>query len=293
MHDRGEQSTERPPFFMRYKGELYDLSGHTVMGIVNLTPDSFHAPSRAATDRQIIEAVGKHIDGGAQIIDIGGYSSRPGADEVDPKLETFNILWGIERIKSAFGENMPVSIDTFRASVARKAVEHYGAVIVNDITAGEGDPEMLDVVAEYKLPYIAMHMRGTPATMQSMTDYDDVVGEVIDYFCRRMELFEEKGVEDVRIDPGFGFAKTAEQNFELLRRLDEFGLFRRPVLAGLSRKSMIWRTLGGTPADALTGTVALNWAALERGANILRVHDSREASETIKLFEAMQKTAND
>ena len=136
-------------------------------------------------------------------------------------------------------------------------------------------------------------MRGSPATMQSMTDYDDVGGGVIDYFCRRMELFGEKGVEDVIIDPGFGFAKTVEQNFELLRRLDEFSLFRRPVLAGLSRKSMIWRTLGGTPADALTGTVALNWAALERGANILRVHDSREASETIKLFEAMQKTAND
>lgn len=288
MYDK----TERPPFFMRYKGELYDLSGHTVMGIVNLTPDSFHAPSRATTDKQIVEAVRRHLDGGAQIIDIGGYSSRPGADEVDPKLETFNILWGIERIKSAFGDALPISIDTFRASVVQKAVEHYGTVIVNDITAGEGDPDMLDVVARHKLPYVAMHMRGTPATMQEMTDYSDVVSEVIDYFCRRMEIFAEKGVEDIIIDPGFGFAKTTEQNFELLRRLDEFDLFRRPLLAGLSRKSMIWRTLGNSPAEALTGTVALNWAALERGANILRVHDSHEATETIKLFEAMQKTAN-
>lgn len=277
---------------MRYKGELYDLSGHTVMGIVNLTPDSFHAPSRASTDRQLTEAVKRHLDGGAQIIDIGGYSSRPGADDVDVKLETFNVLWGIERIKSAFGDELPLSIDTFRASVVRKAVERYGTVIVNDITAGEGDPEMLDVVAEYKLPYVAMHMRGTPATMQTLTDYRDVVAEVIDYFCRRMELFAQRGLEDVIIDPGFGFAKTTEQNFELLRRLDEFAIFGRPLLAGLSRKGMIWRTLESSPADALNGTTALNMVALERGANILRVHDSREASEAIKLFEAMQKTGN-
>ena len=277
---------------MRYKGELYDLSGHTVMGIVNLTPDSFHAPSRATSDRQITESVKRHLNGGAQIIDIGGYSSRPGADDVSPKQETFNVLWGIERIKTAFGETLPLSIDTFRASVVKEAVEHYGSVIVNDITAGEGDPEMLDVVAQHKLPYVAMHMRGTPATMQSMTQYRDVVGEIVDYFCRRMELFAKKGVEDIIIDPGFGFAKTVEQNFELLRRLDELSMFRRPILVGLSRKTMIWRTLDGTPDGALNGTTALNWAALERGANILRVHDSREASETIKLFEAMQKTAN-
>lgn len=281
----------RPSYFMRYGGELYDLGGHTVMGIVNMTPDSFYDRSRINDDAALMDAVSKHLEGGTQIIDIGGYSSRPGADDVSAEQELFRVLWAVERIKKGFGEDVVISVDTFRASVAKRIVDSFGPVIINDITAGEGDPYMLDFVAEYKLPYIAMHMRGTPDTMQAMTNYDNVTDDVIRYFCDRLELFEKKGLGDVIIDPGFGFAKTTEQNFELLYNLERFGIFGRPILVGLSRKTMVWRTLGLTPSEALNGTTALNFAALERGANILRVHDSKEAAQTIKLFEAMTEQA--
>lgn len=276
-----------PPYFICLDGELYDLSSPTVMGIVNLTPDSFHADSRVTSVKELTGAVRRHLDGGAQIIDIGGYSSRPGAADIDEKHEKLRVLWGLECIRQSFDKQLPISVDTFRSSVVREAVEHFGPVIVNDITAGEGDPDMLDTVAHYKLPYIAMHMRGTPATMSKMTDYDDVTAAVIAYFAERMELFRQKHLGDVIIDPGFGFAKTVVQNFELLRRLDEFDIFDKPILVGLSRKTMIWRTLDIDASRALNGTTALHMAALERGANILRVHDSREAMQAVRLFEAI------
>lgn len=267
-----------------------DLTTPQVMAILNVTPDSFYAgsrtPEREAVERRVREA----LDEGASLIDVGGYSSRPGADEVPVEEEWRRVALGVETVRRVAPE-LTVSVDTFRSEVVARTVEAFGAVVVNDISAGELDAKMLETVARYDLPYVAMHMKGTPQTMQAQTDYRrDITTEVVDYFRRRTEAMLSAGIRRDRIilDPGFGFAKTAAQNFELLRGLHLLCEEGFPVLAGLSRKSMIYRTLGCTPAESLAGTVALDWECLRQGARILRVHDVREAVDTVKLFNAFR-----
>ncbi len=263
-----------------------DFSTPQVMAILNVTPDSFYAGSRmpdgGAVERRVREAVAE----GAQLIDVGGYSSRPGADEVPADEEWRRVALGVEAVRR-LAPDVPVSVDTFRSDVAAKAVETFGPLIINDISAGELDPAMLSVAAEYGVPYIAMHMKGDPQTMQSQTDYRrDITTEVVDYFRSRTEAMLAAGIrrENIVLDPGFGFAKTTEQNYELLAGLHELCALGYPVLAGLSRKSMIYKVLDTTPAGSLAGTVALGWECLRQGAKILRVHDVREAADTVRLF---------
>ena len=264
-----------------------------VMAILNVTPDSFYAGSRTpeaeAVERRVREAVSE----GAELIDVGGYSSRPGAGEVSPDEEWRRVTLGVETVRRV-APGMAVSVDTFRSEVAAKAVDAFGPLVVNDISAGELDPEMLSVVAKYGVPYIAMHMKGDPKTMQSQTDYRrDITTEVVDYFRCRTETMLAAGIrrENIVLDPGFGFAKTTEQNYELLAGLHCLCALGYPVLAGLSRKSMIYKVLDATPAEALAGTVALGWECLRQGAAILRVHDVREAVDTIRLFEAYRQNS--
>lgn len=267
-------------------GQLVDLSEPVVMGIVNVTPDSFFSGSRNTTEEQVHARVAAALEEGAAMLDVGGYSSRPGAADVSAEEEFERVALGVGIVRK-LSPTLPVSIDTFRAEVAARIVERFGAVIVNDISAGELDPEMIPTVARLRVPYIAMHMRGTPSTMQQMTDYDDVTAEVVRYFSHKTDELVRAGVNDVILDPGFGFAKSVEQNFSLLSRLAELRLLGRPLLAGVSRKTMIWKTLGVTPEEALNGTTALNWECLRQGASILRVHDVREAVEVVKLFKAV------
>lgn len=252
------------------------------MGIINVTPDSFYAGSRRATQEDVAATCGQMLADGADMIDLGGYSTRPGAPEVTAEEEFERLAYGLEAIRRRFPEAI-VSIDTFRADVARRCVEEFGADIINDISGGDLDPEMFSMVADLKVPYILMHTRGTPETMQQLTDYADVTAEVVSDLAFKDAKLRELGVCDVIIDPGFGFAKTVDQNFELLAKMAACKAIGRPILAGLSRKSMIFRTLGCTPAEALNGTTALNVVALLNGADILRVHDVREAVETVKL----------
>lgn len=265
-----------------------------VMAIVNVTPDSFFAGSRRQSEAEIGAAAERALLEGAGIIDLGGYSSRPGAEDVSPEEEYRRLERGIEVVRRVAGEEFPLSVDTFRAEVVRRLYDRFGAFVVNDISAGELDAEMIGAVGQLGLPYIAMHMRGTPQTMTTLTDYSGeeggVVGAVMRYFVAKVAEVRAAGVKDLILDPGFGFAKTVEQNFELLGQMDKLALFGCPVLAGLSRKTMIWRTLETTPAEALNGTSVLNWEALRRGASILRVHDVREAVETIRLFTAYRRS---
>lgn len=256
------------------------------MAILNVTPDSFYAGSRmpdaGAVERRVREAVSE----GAQMIDVGGYSSRQGADEVSEEEEWRRVSLGIDAVRRLAPDTI-VSVDTFRSRVAARAIERFGGVVVNDISAGELDSRMFEVVARYDVPYVAMHMRGTPQTMQARTDYRrDITTEVVDYLRARVGAMLAAGIRRERIilDPGFGFAKTVDQNYELLsglHRLCELGF---PVLAGLSRKSMIYKALDTTPEESLAGTVALDWECLRQGARILRVHDVREAADTVRLF---------
>ena len=263
-------------------------SAPCVMAILNVTPDSFYAgsrtPSAGEVERRVLEAVGE----GASIIDVGGYSSRPGADEVPPDEEWRRVELGVEAVRR-LAPGMAVSVDTFRSEVAARAIERFGPLIINDISAGELDPAMPAVAAKYGVPYIAMHMKGDPKTMQSLTDYKrDITAEVVAYFEARVAALLAAGIarEHLVLDPGFGFAKTTEQNYELLAGLHRLCALGYPVLAGLSRKSMIYRVLGVTPAQSLAGTVALGWECLRQGAAILRVHDVREAVDTVRIFNA-------
>lgn len=275
--------TPRITHSINIKGRLYDLSSPKVMAIVNVTPDSFYAGSRtpdaAAIERRVEEALAQ----GADMLDLGGYSSRPGAEEVTEEEEYRRLASGLEIIRRIAPETI-VSIDTFRAAVARRCVREWGADIINDISAGLLDPLMAPVAGELGVPVVLMHMRGTPATMQSMTEYAHPVADVISELAARVSLFRSHGVADVIADPGFGFAKTVEQNYMLMRSLEEFEALECPLLVGVSRKSMIYKPLGITPADALPGTTALNMAALLKGASILRVHDVAEAVQTVKIF---------
>lgn len=264
------------------KGRLVDLTTPVVMGILNVTPDSFFEGSRYTTETEILKQAEKMLREGATFIDIGGYSSRPGAENISVEQECARVIKAIAIILKEFPEAL-LSIDTFRAEVARQAVQE-GVNIINDISAGELDSKMFDTVASLNVPYIAMHMRGTPQTMMELTTYTNLAGEIMSYFLEKIERLKSLGVSDIIIDPGFGFAKTIDQNFELLSHLDHFKNLDRPILAGLSRKSMIWKTLGITADAALNGTTALNMTALMKGANILRVHDVKEAVEAIKLY---------
>ena len=265
-----------------------DFSRRQVMTIVNVTPDSFFAGSRTPDWLDVERRVRDAVEAGASVIDVGGYSSRSGADEVSPEEEWRRVDLGVGAVRS-LSPDLPVSIDTFRSSVAARTIHKYGKVIINDISAGELDPLIVDVVAEHDVPYVAMHMKGDPKTMQSLTDYKrDITAEVVAYFEARVAALLAAGIarEHLVLDPGFGFAKTTEQNYELLAGLHRLCALGYPVLAGLSRKSMIYRVLGVTPAQSLAGTVALGWECLRQGAAILRVHDVREAVDTVRIFNA-------
>lgn len=264
------------------KGEIIDLSSPKVMGIINVTPDSFFADSRKSAIKEVLDQADKMLSDGGTFLDIGGYSSRPGALNISVEEELDRVLEPIREIIKRFPEAI-ISIDTFRAEVARKAIE-AGASMVNDISAGHLDDNMLWTIAEMNVPYIAMHMRGTPQNMKELTDYDDLLVEVVKYFSSVINDCNQLGLKDVIIDPGFGFAKTADQSFELLSKLDHFHHLGRPLLAGVSRKSMIYRTLNLTAEEALNGTSVLNTIALSKGVSILRVHDVKEAVEAVKLI---------
>lgn len=264
------------------KGELMNFAVPKVMAIINVTPDSFFKGSRMETAEDIRCRVAAVREEGADILDIGGYSSRPGASDVSPEEEYSRLARALEVIRKEWPDAV-VSIDTFRSAVARRCIEEWGADIVNDISGGTLDPEMWHMVGELKPVYVLMHMRGTPATMNTMTEYGDVTAEVITDLSRKCFDLRGMGVNDIIIDPGFGFAKTVEQNFRLLDELGEFCKMGMPVLVGVSRKSMIWKTLASNPEDSLPGTIALDAIALDRGADIIRVHDVRPAVETLKL----------
>lgn len=266
-----------------------NLADSQVMAIINVTPDSFYANSRIESVEGLCHRIESVIAEGATIVDIGGYSSRPGAKEVSVEEEWQRVSMGLEAVRRV-NAGVVVSVDTFRAEVVRRAVAEYGDIIVNDISAGELDDEMLEVVAKNKLPYIAMHMRGTPKTMQSMTDYEDgVVVGVVDYFRRRIDELHKAGISSIVLDPGFGFAKDAVQNFELLKGLGKLRELGYPILVGVSRKSMIYRTLDITPEESLPGSLALAWEALQGGEAILRVHDVAETVQVMRLAEKYKK----
>ncbi len=268
------------------RGRLLDLSTPRVMGILNLTPDSFFADSRHKIVDELLLSCEKMLTDGADILDIGGVSTRPGAEAVGEEEELERVIPAIEAIAKRFPEAF-LSIDTYRAKVAMEAVG-AGVGLVNDVSAGRFDAEMYTTVAQLKVPYILMHMQGTPATMQQNPQYENVVLEVLDYLVAEVSKLRELGVNDIILDPGFGFGKTVEHNFQLLQGLDALNVTGLPILAGLSRKSMICRTLNVKPTDARNGTTALNTIALLRGAKILRVHDVKEAVECVKLVVQMQ-----
>ena len=270
-------------------GNLIDLSKAHVMGILNLTPDSFYDGGLHTSEKEILVHVEKMLDEGASFLDIGGYSSRPHADDIAIDEEIERVLPVIKLVLTQFPEVL-ISIDTFRSEVAQVALDH-GVAMVNDISGGHADPKMLPLIAEYQVPIIMMHMKGTPQTMTEHTSYENLLEEILFYFSERLARARSLGINDMVLDPGFGFAKTAEQNFELLDQLGLFQALEVPLLVGISRKSMIYKTLDASPQEALNGTSALHMSALERGANILRVHDVKEAMECISLYEKLKKGA--
>jgi len=272
-----------PKITLRIKGKLLLLDRPWIMGIINITPDSFYAGSRFSGKKEdFLEIADKMIRDGADILDIGGYSSRPGADEVSVDEELSRVIPAIEIIKK-YNPGTLISIDTFRAEVAKEAVG-AGADIINDISAGDLDAEMISTVAGLQVPYIAMHMRGNPKNMQHKTDYDDVLLEIVNFFAKKLQIFNKAGIKDVILDPGFGFAKTLEQNYWILKNLSYFKIIQAPILVGISRKSMIYKKLDLTPEESLNATTALHMAALIHGAGILRVHDVKEAKQTVILY---------
>ena len=267
-------------------GRLIDLSSPKVMGIINITPDSFFADSRKPGVDEALKQAEKMLADGATFLDSGAYSSRPGAVDISAQEETDRLLPVVEAIAAQFPEAI-MSIDTFRAGVAEAAVKG-GAHIINDISGGMLDGDMFATVARLQVPYILMHMKGTPQTMNQLAEYDDVFGDVFDYFISKYSELKRLGVHDVILDPGFGFAKKAEHSYELMSRMNEFNMLGLPVLTGISRKRMIYGLLGNTAEKALNGTTALNTIALTKGTNILRVHDVKEAVEAVKIWEACQ-----
>ena len=267
-------------------GKLIDLSTPRVMGIINITPDSFYAGSRKLLVADALQQAGKMLAEGADFLDIGAYSSRPGAEDISIQEETDRLLPVIEAITTKHPEAI-ISIDTFRSKVAEAAIK-TGAHIINDISGGQLDNEMFDTVARLQVPYILMHMKGTPQNMNKMAQYDDIFTEVLQYFAERIHKLSQLGVNDVIIDPGFGFAKMTEHSYALMNRLADFDILQLPVLVGVSRKRMVYNVVGGNAEGALNATTALNTIALTKGANILRVHDVKEAVEAIKIFRATE-----
>ena len=263
-------------------GKLIDLTSPKVMGILNVTPNSFYDGGKHTEEKVILKQVEKMLLEGATFIDVGGYSSKPNAEEVSEEQELQRILPVVQNISKEF-PNTVISIDTFRSKVAQAAVEN-GAAIINDISAGNLDVKMMETVAQLQVPYIMMHMKGTPQTMQSLTQYENIVKEMLFYFSEKIALARSFGINDLILDPGFGFAKTVDQNFEVLNKLDLFQMTELPILAGLSRKSMIYKTLDTSAEFALNGTTSLNTISLLKGAKILRVHDVKEALECVQLF---------
>ena len=276
--------------YINVNGSLLDLSQPRVMGILNVTPDSFSAGSRTQTEAEIVRRVKQIVSEGAAIIDIGAYSSRPNADNVSAREEMERLRMGL-KILFEIQPDAVVSVDTFRADVARMCVEEYGVAIINDIAAGEMDANMFHTVAALNVPYIMMHMQGTPQSMQQHPHYDNLLKEVFLYFARKVQQLRDLGVKDIILDPGFGFGKTMEHNYELLSHLEEFRIFELPLLVGVSRKSMIYRLLDITPQEALNGTTVLDTICLLKGADILRVHDVKEAVETVRIVQAMRNNS--
>ena len=267
------------------KGTLIDLATPKVMGIINVTPDSFYDGGATTLESQIINQAALMLDQGATFLDLGGYSSRPGATDISQQVEINRVIPAIKAIIKAFPKTL-ISIDTFRSEVAKQAV-NAGACMVNDISAGKLDPQMLETIGELQIPYCMMHMRGTPQTMKTLTDYSNITKQVLFYFSERVAAARSYNINDIIVDPGFGFAKTTDQNFELLKHLELFDSLDLPLLAGVSRKSMVYKTLDISPKEALNGTTALHMVALQKGARILRVHDVQPATECIKLFEQL------
>jgi dihydropteroate synthase len=264
------------------KGQLIDLSIPKVMGILNVTPNSFFDGGKYKNEEEIILQVDKMLFDGATFVDIGAYSSKPSAEFVSEQEEIDRIVPVIELILKHFPKTL-LSIDTFRAEVAKISIEN-GAAIINDISAGELDEKMFAVIAQYNVPYIMMHMRGNPQTMPGLTHYDDIIKEILLYFSEKVKKARSLGINDLILDPGFGFAKTTDQNYEVLQKMELFNFLELPILAGVSRKSMIYKTLNNTPQEALNGTTVLNTIVLTKGAKILRVHDVKEAMECVTLF---------
>lgn len=276
--------------YINVNGSLLDLSQPRVMGILNVTPDSIYAGSRTQTEAEIVRRVKQIVSEGAAIIDIGAYSSRPNADNVSAREEMERLRMGL-KILFEIQPDAVVSVDTFRADMARMCVEEYGVAIINDIAAGEMDANMFHTVAALNVPYIMMHMQGTPQSMQQHPHYDNLLKEVFLYFARKVQQLRDLGVKDIILDPGFGFGKTMEHNYELLSHLEEFRIFELPLLVGVSRKSMIYRLLDITPQEALNGTTVLDTICLLKGADILRVHDVKEAVETVRIVQAMRNNS--
>jgi dihydropteroate synthase len=271
---------------LQIKGRLILWDEPQIMGVMNLTPDSFYEGSRLKLNKdEVLGRAQQMITDGADILDIGGYSSRPGAANISIEEEIQRIKDPIHWISEEFPEII-LSVDTFRSEVARRGIE-AGAHMVNDISGGSLDPNMYETISELSVPYILMHMQGTPQNMQGKTDYENILREILNYFSEKLHIIREFGIKDVIIDPGFGFAKTLEQNYFLLKNLELFDMINLPILVGLSRKSMIYKLLDVEPSEALNGTTALNMVALMKGANILRVHDVKEANETRKLFKQL------
>lgn len=275
---------------LNLRGRLLELREPQIMGILNVTPDSIYSDSRTPDGAHITDRVRQMMDEGADMIDIGGYSSRPGADDVTPEEEMDRLRRGLRIVRKLYPE-VPVSVDTFRADVARMCIEEEGADIINDISGGMMDRQMFRTVARLGVPYILMHMQGTPDTMQVAPHYDNLRREVMLYFAERIDRLCQMGAKDIIVDPGFGFGKTLEHNYELMNHLEDFAVFNLPLLVGISRKSMIYKLTGGTPQTSLNGTTVLNTISLVKGAHILRVHDVKAAAEAKQIYMAMKRNA--
>lgn len=275
--------------YINVNGSLLDLSTPRVMGILNITPDSFYSGCRMTTETEISNRAQQILEEGGTIIDIGAYSSRPNAQDVPVEEEMERLRMALKTLRSTHSEAI-ISVDTFRADVAKMCVEEYGVAIINDISAGEMDANMLSTVAKLNVPYVMTHIQGTPQSMQINPHYDNLMKEVFFFFADKVKQLHDLGAKDIILDPGFGFGKSISHNYQLLEHLDAFSIFQLPLLAGVSRKSMIYKLLDSTPQEALNGTTVLNTICLRNGADILRVHDVRQAVETVKIVEAMRNT---
>ncbi len=269
------------------RGQLIDLTVPRVMGVLNITPDSFYGGSRLENETEILNRASEMLQSGADILDIGGYSSRPGADDITEEEELERVSGALRILRREFPSAI-LSLDTFRSSIADIGIREYGVDIINDISGGSLDNEMFEIIAKHNVPYVIMHMKGNPQNMQNDPVYEDIMAEIIKWFSEKKQELVLMGVKDIIIDPGFGFGKTIEHNFILLNNLEQFSILDLPVLTGLSRKSMIWKTLGIRPEDSLNGTTVLNTIALLKGISILRVHDVAEAVEAIRLVRRLQ-----